>query len=124
MAKETIYEGYDVKLRKKVRMKDCVEVVMSTGMLAVKGVSVKSGTGMYKILRKATPEEIKKSGVTIKRGGKKKMTKKGKKETKKKKGSQSDEEKSEKRKARRLARKAKKAKEGKKNAKKGKKKSK
>ncbi len=121
MAKEIVYTGYDVKLKKKVKMKDCTIVVMSNGMKAVKGTSTESGVGMYKIIGKATPEEIKKYGMSKpKKGGKKKMAKKEKKSKKimAKKGTQSDEDKAAKRKARRLARKAKVAKEAKKGGKK------
>ncbi|MCD6476920.1 MAG: hypothetical protein J7K26_01990 [Candidatus Aenigmarchaeota archaeon] len=46
-------EGYCMKCKEKVEMKDVEEVVMKNGMRAAKGICPKCGTKMFKILGKS-----------------------------------------------------------------------
>ena len=55
---EKVY-GYSVRLGKKVEMVDCETIIMKNNMKAIRGKSKENGDVIFRIIGKATPEEIK-----------------------------------------------------------------
>lgn len=57
--KEEKVFGYSVRLGKKVEMVGCETIIMKNGMKAIRGKSKENGDVIFRIVGKATPEEIK-----------------------------------------------------------------